>query len=400
MKRYFLMQLKRVSRYLAWGLCVVVVLFGCMTLAYRALAAEEADAAAENAMKMKLGVVGTAQDQYLQWGMAAMQLDSTALSLELVPMEEESAMEALLQGTIAAYFVFPENFVEDAMYGDVHKLRFVSHSGSGGLLSIVEGEIIRIADDILVACESGSYGVGDALDDTGHSDSYSEHVNGLSLEYVDFLFDRSKMYRVETVPQNALALDQYMLGGLSVVMLMLACLPFAPLYIRGDTSLLRVLRSRRVGLLQQTAAEFGAYFGAMALLLAVVALILRLGGMLPQRVSFWQAFAGCLPTVLMITSLSYCIFTLSDQLISGVLLAFVAILALCFVGGCFYQIQMFPVSVQQMAKVLPSGIARESVTGCLVGSGISRVWPLVGYSSAFFAAAVLIRCRRAGKSRG
>ena len=138
MKKYFLMQLKRSARFLAWGLCVVVVLFGCMTMVYRSMAQKEADVAAENAMKMKLGVVGTAQDRYLQWGMAAMQLDSTALSLELVPMEEDAAMEALQQGSISAYFVFPENFVEDAMYGDVQKLRFVSHSGAGGLASIVE----------------------------------------------------------------------------------------------------------------------------------------------------------------------------------------------------------------------------------------------------------------------
>ena len=400
MKKYLLMQLKRASRYLLWGLCVVAVLFGCLTLVYKAMVnAEEADAAAE-AQKLKLGVVGTTQDQYLQWMLAAMQFDSTALSLEMVPMEEAAAKDALVKGEIMAYFIFPENFLEDAMYGDVQKLRFISNSGAAGLVSILKNEITRIADDILVACESGTYGVGDALDQNGSSETYGEHVDALAWEYVDFLFDRAKMYRVEEVPQNALSLDQYMLGGLTVVLLMLSCLPFAPLYIRADQSLFRVLRARRVGLAAQTFAEFLAYFGAMMALLATVAAILHFGNMLPEGNSGLRVFVGCLPAVLMMASLTYCMYALSDHLISGVLLAFVAILALCFIGGCLYQIQMFPVSIQQAAKILPSGIARESVTGALLDTGVTGIWPLLGYSALFLGVATGARYLRAGKVRG
>lgn len=400
MKKYFLMQLKRASRFLIWGLCVVVVLFGCLSVVYQAMVAADAkDAAAEGA-KIKLGVVGTAQDQYLQWGLAAMQFDSTAMSLELVPMEEDAAVDALIRGDIAAYFVFPDNFVDDAMYGDVHKLRFVSNVGSAGLVSIVKDEIIGIADDILIACESGSYGVGDALDDNGSPETYGKHVNDLALEYVDFLFDRSKMYHVESTAQNNLSIDRYMLGGLTVVLLMLSCLPFAPLYIRSDPSLFRVLRSRRVGVVQQTAAEFAAYFAVLMVLLAVVSAVLRVGGLLSEGVSGWRAFAGCLPALLMIASLSYCMYTLSDHLTSGILLAFVATLALSFIGGCMYPIQFFPLTVQRLAAVLPSGIARQSVTGTLVGTGSTHVWSLLGYSAVFLAVAVIARSLRAGKVRG
>ena len=401
MKKYFLMQLKRASRFLIWGLCVVAVLFGCMALIYNAMVSAQEEEAAAEATKLRLGVVGTTQDQYLQWILAAaMQFDSTALSLEMVPMEEEAAMEALTQGRIVAYFVFPENFIQDAMYGDVQKLRFVSHSGAAGLVSILKTEILRIADDILVACESGTYGVGDALDQNGSSDKYSEHVDALAWEYVDFLFDRGKMYRVEDVPQNALSVDQYMLGGLTVVLLMLSCLPFAPLYIRADQSLFRVLRARRVRLVQQTAAEFVAYFAALMVLLMAVAAILHFGNMLPEGNTGLRVFAGCLPALLMMASLTYCIYSLSDHLISGVLLAFVAILALCFIGGCMYQIQMFPLSVQHAAKILPSGIARESVTDCLMGNSVSGVWPLLGYSTVFLGLAAVARYFRAGKVRG
>lgn len=400
MKKYFLLQLKRAARFLAWGLCVVLVLFGCMSLVYNAMVMAETSADETENSRIQIAVVGTGQSIFLQWGLAAMQFDSTAMSLELVAMDEDEAIDALMRGEIAAYFVFPENFVDDAMYGDVHKLRFVSTVGATGLVSIVKDEIVSIADDILVACENGSYGVGVAVEENGSPETYGKHVNDLALEYVDFLVDRSKMYRIVNVPQNSIPFDRYMLGGLTVLMLMLSALPFAPLYIRSDQSLFRVLRARRVGPVKQAAAEFLAYFAAMTVLLAVVAGVLHLGGLLPEGVTWGKTFASALPVVCMITSLAYCVYALSDHLIGGVLLGFFMTLALSFIGGCMYPLQFFPLSVQRMAALLPTGLARQSLIGCFMGTGPAAVWPLLAYSAAFLAVAMIARACRAGKVRG
>lgn len=400
MKKYFLLQLKRGSRFLIWGLCVVLVLFGCMTMVYNAMVTAENEETEAETQKIKIGVAGTTQHKYLQWGLAAMKLDSTAMSLQLVGMEESEAMDALLRGEIMAYFVFPDNFVDDAMYGDVHKLRFVSRMGATGLISIVKNEIISLADSILIACESGSYGVGDAVDDNGSPETYGKHVNDLSIEYVDFLLDRSKMYNVESTAQNNASIDQYMLSGLTVTMLMLSCLPFAPLYIRADQSLFRVLRARRVGPVRQTVAEFAAYLLVMMVLLAAVSAVLHFGGMMPEETSLLGVFAGALPTLTMMAALSYCMYTFSDHIISGVLLSFFVILALCFVGGCMYPIYFFPLSVQSLAAVLPTGIAWQSMLDCFTGASVTGTGALLAYSAAFLAIAVGVRAYRAGKSRG
>lgn len=400
MKKYFLLQLKRGARFLLWAICVVLVLFGCLTLVYNAMVASDAAETAGDAKKVPIGVVGTAQDQYLQWGLAAMQFDSTAMSLELLPMEETAAVQALQRGEIAAYFVFPEDFLDDALYGNVAKLRFVSLTGAAGLVSIVKDQIITIADEILIACESGTYGVGDALDANGSPETYGQHVNAMALEYVDFLFDRAKMYRVEPIAQNREPVDRYMLGGLTVTMLLLSCLSFAPLYIRGDRSLYQVLRARRVGPVKQTLAEWVAYLAMLLLLLAVVAAVLQLGGLLAEGVSGWDAFVGALPVLVMAAALSYCMYSLSDHLISGVLLSFIAMLGLCFLGGCMYPIQFFPLTVQHLGAVLPTGIARERLIGCFMGTDVEGTLPLLGYSAAFMAIAVAARACRAGSVRG
>lgn len=398
MKKYFLLQLKRVLRFLPWGLCVVLVLFGCMSLVYNAMVvAQQAEDAADSA-KISVGVVGTAGDKYLQWGLAAMQFDSTAMSIQLKPMEEDAAIEGLENGDIAAYIVFPQDFVDEALYGNVQQIRFVCTAGAAGLISILKEEITAIVDDILVACQSGSYGVGDALNDTGNGQLWGKHVNDLALEYVDFLFVRNRMYRVESLEvADAVPFDRYMLGGLTVLLLMLSCLPFAPLYVQADRSLSRVLRSRRVGAAAQTLAEFGGYGVAMSLLLAAVTVVVHKSGLLPEGVSGCQLFVGALPSLFAIVALSYLMYSMSDHLISGVLLAFLTTLALCFIGGCMYPVQIFPESVQKLAAVLPSGLARQSVTRCYMGQEAGSQWGLAGYGAAFLGLATAIRGYKAGK---
>lgn len=401
MRKYFVLQLKRMARFLPCVLCVVLLLFGCLGIVYQAMVAAQKSENAEQSAKIRVGIVGTAGDQYMQWGLAAMQFDSSAMSIQMVQLEESEAVAALERGDIGAFVVFPENFVDEALYGNVQQLRFVSTAGAAGLVSIIKEEVTMVIDRILVACESGSYGAGEALKDNGHGNLWGKHVNDLALEYVDFLFDRSKVYRVETVLQeNFVPFDRYMLGGLTLLLLMLAGLPFAPLYIRADPSLPRLLRSQCVGTWSQVLAEFGGFFAGLAVLLSAVALIIDLAGMLLGTASAWSLFFGALPALLMIAALIYLLFSLSDHLLGGVLLTFFAVLALCFVGGCMYPVFVFPVTVQRLAAVLPSGLARESVTACIQGQSPSDVWALLGYSTGFLALAIGIRSYKTGKIRG
>lgn len=399
MRNYCLLQLKRAARYLPWALCVVLVLFGCMSLVFQAMTAEEQAETEAKTTKFKVGVVGTAGDQYLQWGLAAMQFDSSAMSISLKPMEEADAIAALERGEIAAYLVFPEGFMDNALYGNVMKLRFVSTAGAASTVSIIKQEITGVVDGILSACESGSYGVGDAIRDNGLSGA-GGHINDLALEYVDFLLDRSKMYRVESLQTSAIPFEQYMLGGLTVLLLMLSCLPFAPLYVRSDHALSRVLRARRVGAWKQTLGEYGAYFAVSAVLLAAVAAVLRLGGLLPESVSGISLLLTALPVLFMVTAMTYCTYSLSQQLIGGVLITFFAALVLCFIGGCMYPVYFFPISVQRLSRFLPTAIAREHLTACFAGTDPAGGWALMAFGAAFLLICVAVRAYKVGKVRG
>ena len=400
MGKYFLLQLKRVARFLPFAVCVVLVLFGCMSIVFNALMAlDEADA---DTTKIKVGFVGTAGDTYLQWGMAAMEFDSTAMSMEISAMDsEDAAMQALEKGQIAAYIVIPEGFVDNALRGNMMQLKFVSTTGAAGLVSILKEEVTGIVDTLLVEAQSGTYGVGQALRENGYGNIAGKHVNAMSLEYVDFVFERSRLYRVEPLEiDGGIGFDKYMLGGLTVLFLMLTCLTFAPLYVRGDYALSRVLRSRRVSSVVQTAVEFGAYLMGLLLLLGVSVFVLQTGGLLPETVAGWELFLAAVPTLLMEAAFSYLLFELAENLISGVLLTFFATLVLCFIGGCMYPAFFFPVSVQKIAGVLPTGIARMSLSACFADTARISILPLLAYAVGFVLLAAVVRSRKLGKIRG
>jgi hypothetical protein len=65
-----------------------------------------------------------------------------------------------------------------------------------------------------------------------------------------------------------------------------------------------------------------------------------------------------------------------------------------------YPIYVFPATVQRLAAVLPTGIARESVVACIQGNGPGRVWALLAYSAGFVGIAVMVRGCKTEKIRG
>ena len=129
----------------------------------------------------------------------------------------------------------------------------------------------------------------------------------------------------------------------------------------------RLLKSRGVGAISQTVCELGAYILFLLLLSALL---------LPVFSAFsLKGILHLIPLVFCIGTVSYLIYNLSRDLVSGVLLQMVVAVAMCFVSGCFYPVYFFPLSVQNMAKFLPAAVAREHLSVLLTqqestGSGL------------------------------
>ena len=129
MGTYCYLQLKRLARFLPGALCVVLVLLIGLLTALTVTV--RTDAAAEENQKVRIALVGTADDNMIQMGLAAMRsFDSTQFSMELVEMPEPEARTALQRGKIGAYLVMPDGFMDEAMNGNILPIKFVSTTGA------------------------------------------------------------------------------------------------------------------------------------------------------------------------------------------------------------------------------------------------------------------------------
>ena len=400
MGTYCYLQLKRLARFLPGALCVVLVLLvgllTALTVTVRQNAAEE-----EN-QKVRVALVGTADDGMLQMGLAALStFDSTQFSMEIVEMTEKEAHSALQRGQVGAYLVIPDNFMDEAMNGNILPIKFVSTAGAANMVTIFKEEVSQVISSLLLRSQQGVYGMQKAMRDNKIGNR-GKHMNDLALVYVEYVLVRDKVFQVNTLGiSDTLGLADYLACGLAVLLLHLACLPFAPLMIRRDLSLCRMLSAKGKSALLQSLCDLGVY------LLGIVVLVLlfvsvgttfakdTLDGVLATDIILYS-----LPVVVMVCSFSFMLYTLTSDLISGVLLQFFLSAALCFISGCMYPVYFFPASVQRMAAWLPAGLARSQLSACITGTTDGKtILLLLGYSLVFSAVGIAARVRAVKEAR-
>ena len=396
MGKYFYLQLKRLLKIIVPVLLVAAILFGCLALAYQAVVSLTDDSKEQT--KIKFGVVGTAGDTFLEMGMLALNtIDSSRFAIRFVTMEEAEAEEQMRRGEIAAFVVIPEGFIDKAMCGEIMPVKYVSTAGAVGIVTLLKDEITKMVEDIVIETQKGIFGAGDALRDEGLSGGAAE--NEITFKYFDFIFSRSKMYAVSQLGNaEEIGLEEYLLSGFCVVLLTLVCLVFAPMMVRSDMSIARVLAAARRPVALQAFCDFSVYligiFSVIAVLMGV-ALYTGWVELTAGLVVQWIAI------VIAMGALSFLLYELTSNLISGVLLQFFALLALCFVSGCFYPVTFFPEPVQTLAAYLPTGIARTQLAESFVGvMHMDGALMLLVYGVIFFGAAVLVRKGKVAFVRG
>lgn len=394
MGRYCLLQCKRIARFLPGVLLALLVLLGGL-LSIFSIATRQ-NGQSEEDKKIPIAMVGSTQDTLMQMGLAALKaFDSTQFSMEIIQMSEDQARRALEVGDIGAYVVVPDNFVDEAMYGNILPLKFVSTVGAASVVSVFKEEVTDVVTLLLLESQRGVFGMQSAMDAEDLSDQ-GKHMEILSIEYVEYILVRDRMYQVEELGiSDALGLEDYLLCGLMVLFLMMACLPFAPLMIRRDLALDRMIASRGRSSLGQALCDLLVYCGAMVAVTLPVILIARF--LAPTLVKQMQLLPA-LPVVLLVCSLSFLLYTLSSDLIGGVLMQFFVSVALCFVSGCMYPVHFFPVEIQKLAQWLPTGAARSQLASCLSGSA-SALPTVLGYTLIFAVGAVTVRLHRIKEAR-
>jgi len=392
MGRYFYLQCKRLSRSLPGALCVILTLCLCLGVLFSmTMAGEESR---EENQQFSIAVTGQIDDFFLQMGLQTLEAyDSSRFSLELQTLSQQEAHAALTRGEISAYVVIPEGFMEAALSGSILPIRFVSNAGSSTMVSVFKDEVTRMITQVLTQSQKGVYGMADALKDKGQP--VGGHMDKLALTYVDYILLRDQVYTLQELGiADRLGLREYLLCGLSVLFILLSCLAFAPKLLRPDPALGQLLKSRGRSLWGQLLCDFGAYL----LMLLPIGLLPVVGG---WYLGLLKGGLLILPATFLVTllcaAMSFCLYQLTAQLLSGVLLQFFVTVAMCFLCGCMYPVFFFPEGLQKLGAWLPAGLARSLLAGCVTGDFPISLWlTSLGYCLVFLCASRLAR-KEAGR---
>ncbi len=397
MKRYLYLQFKKVFKLFPFLLAVTLVLIITLGVILGGIINDDN----KEKEAFNIAVSGDRDNNYFKIGLSALQnMDQTRFSINVIEMDESKAEKAIKNGEISAYVVLPDNFIEKALSGNVQPIKYVTTAGAMDVTTLFKNEVTTVITEMVIASQKGSYGMAAAMEQNGITDNIYDHMTALSIRYVKLILNRGDMITVETLgTSRGVTLAQYYICGIFILLIMLIGLPFAPLFIKRDNSLSRLLVSKGYKNFIQLLCEYIANLSAFIILLAVIFSALgimtdklEIENNILNGVGIWNFALSSLPIVVMIVSFNIMVFEIASNIVSGMLLHFFATVGLCYVSGCFYPITAFPKVIQKLADFLPTGVAFDNLTSLFNGEGsISALLGVILYAVLFFCIALMVR---------
>ena len=401
---YFRLQFKRSMKLFPTVLAVSVILL--IAVAVLLVAVVSSDNNSLEKKKFNIGIVGDTSESYLGLGIAAVEtLDSSNMAINFKEMSESEAKRALEAGTLNAYVVIPDGFVEAAVQGDIKKIAFVTTPGSVGFTSILKNEIAGLISELLVHSQKGVYATGSLMMDNGLKNR-SETMDEMAIEYFSLILKRSELYKTEIVGvSDSLSLGGYLICGLPIFLLLIWGISCWFLFKTTSDALSRILCAKGYKSFRQVSAEYLAYLLLMLMtlsliLLPVLFLAPALSGFVPEFADATPArllsFAlQLVPCVLLISAIQFFIYEAVPSMITSVLMQFVAAAVLSYLGGCIYPIGFFPDAIARISDYTPGGASRSFMTAFLSGADrLETALVMAGWFVVIFCSTVLLRSVR------
>lgn len=399
--KYFALQCKRAFKLLPFVLPIAALLIASVSVLLIKWASTDQEGKEK---KFKIGIVGGVDSVLYEMGFAAVQsIDVSRYSLTMETMSESEAKKELLKGNLNAYVVIPDNFVEHARQGKIETIPYYTTVGSKGLGAILKDEFTAVISDVLEESQKGAYGLYDVLDEYESQRLAESESDGLSLEYTEYILNRTDIYETEIKGvYEGLNLFEYLLSGFSVLLVCVLLVPFASLYIKRDISFYKILASGRQKPVWQILSEYGAFLcTALTVFLITVFSATMLYRVFESKISVTLDFdlSGLffcmLPVIALLCAFAFMAFEFSGNLISGVVVYFFSFVFLSYISGCAYPVYMLPDILQKTAGFLPMGAARNFIASGMMGeTSLSGFLTVLFMTALFLLIAFLVRCRK------
>lgn len=350
---------------------VLLFLFLC---AFGAVSSARKKESAEGAVKIKVGIVGSLDDTYIDIGLFALKhFDSSKYYVDVLTLEEEEAQQMLSDGRLAGYVRVPEGFAKAALGGDEVSLDYVCADSPATLVPQLMNEVVAVISDYVTGSQNGIYAFMDLCRDQGipHSE-YSSSVDILAAKYLKTILARDGVWTVnEGLPSGQLGFSQYYGCALVLAVIMLAGIALSPVMIREDMSYCRLLRFRGMNAASQVAAEYAPLF----LLLWAVCTAAVIAAVLYGAEGIGaDCVLGIIPALLTVSAMQFFLYEISGSVIGGVFLQLLCTVSMALASGFIFPFGGLPETVRTFAAVLPARVAFESLSSCITGETAGFLW--------------------------
>ena len=380
MKKYFYSQVKRVVRFLPIILVISMVLCVLVSIIFSAMLS--IDENKKDKQKFAIGVVGDTKESFLGIGISALEnFDSSRFAIEFVELDEEKAKSSLQKGEISAYAVVPDDFVNSLVHGEIKKIKYYTTDDGVGISAVFEKEVTQVISNILVQSQKGVYGLADAMEDNGASYCTGEKMNELCAEYFELIINRTSMGKNEYIGiADEVSMQGYFLCSIITLFVFLFGISCVSMYAKRDISLNRILNAKGQSGQRQIICEYFTYFLLVYLVVFVTSVCVAVLGGLKSLIPELEYMGmseillftiRIIPVVAMISAFHFLLFEITRDIVTGVLLQFVASVSLTYISGCFYPIYFFPEIVQRISTFLPAGLARSYLSESIVQKPIT-----------------------------
>ena len=272
--------------------------------------------------RFQIGVVGETDNRFFEMGISAVQtFDTSRFSIEVVLVDEETAKKELREGKLSAFVVIPDGFTQAIEYGRILPISYYTTQSSLDVTAIMKDEITAVISDFLKESQKGVFAVADLLDENGYESISNREMNELNIEYIDFILDRSKMYKTDsTGVSSGLSMVEYLIIGLTVTFACIFIIPFACLFVKEDRSFIKLFHASGRSITAQISAEYSSlligYLSVFAVITAAVAVGVKefkpdlsvLGA-----IDLVKLAIGMIPVTALISALAFFVFELAGN---------------------------------------------------------------------------------------
>ena len=392
-EKYFKLQLK--SAFKIYPTILLVTLITIISIVATCCVMLHGKNDSEGRNKISVGVVGSLEDSYLNIGLNALKnIDDSQFYIEMRDYEEKDAVAALKRQEINGYMHIPDNYVNRIYWGENVPAKYVTSNSPQGFGAIISAEIVQIVSHIVTESQNGMYSMQYLARDYNVTDMRTK-IDKLMLSYVDFIINRSEMYKVTTLGiSDELSFSAYYICGLLMLFMLLWGISTNRIFTSKNMAYSRILNAYGVRPATQVICEYMAYLAVSVVTLLLFALVfgtalqyaeVNIPELVGVGVRECMLFVvGILPVVVMITIMQFAFYELIPNPLAAVLTQFILAIVLGYISGCFYPNSFFPDIVQKISSCLTVGAGFSYIRKIMAGTVPVSDFFIAAIYSAFF----------------